>query len=171
MTIKTHSIIAVIFVLALFRLMQIIPNVSPIAAMALFAGAQFSDKKLAFIIPFAALLASDFILGMHSTMIFVYGAFALTVLVGMSIQKRQTIISVFIAALGTSLMFFLVTNAGVWLMYESYAPGLTGLMEAYIAGIPFYQNTLLGDLFFSAVLFGGYALIKQSYQQDQSSKA
>ena len=171
MTIKTQSIITVIVALALFRLMQLIPNVSPIAAMALFAGAQFTDKKMAFVIPFAALLVSDFILGMHSTMIFVYAAFAVTVLVGISIQKRQTIASVLVAAIGTSLMFFLVTNAGVWMMYDSYAPGFNGLIEAYIAGIPFYQNTLLGDLFFSTVLFGGYALIKQSYQAEHSTKA
>ncbi len=171
MNIKTASIISVIFALALFRLMQIIPNVSPIAAMALFAGAHFSDKKLAFVVPFAALLLSDFILGMHSTMIFVYAVFAVTVWVGISLQKRLNFLSIAFAAIGTSLLFFLVTNAGVWLMYDTYSPGFTGLIEAYIAGVPFYQNTLLGDLFFSAVLFGGYALIKQSYQVDHSSKA
>jgi len=161
MTIKTSSIIAVIFALAAFRLMHLLPNVSPIAAMALFAGAQFSDKKLAFVIPFAALLISDFILGMHSTMIFVYLAFALTVWVGISLSKRQNFISIALAAIGTSLIFFLVTNAGVWLMYNTYSAGFTGLMESYIAGIPFYQNTLMGDLFFNVVLFGGYALIQQ----------
>lgn len=162
MTIKTTYIISVIFALALFRLMQVIPNVSPIAAMALFAGAQFTDKKLAFVIPFAALLVSDLILGMHSTMIFVYIAFALTVFVGFIIAKRQNFVSIALAAVGTSLIFFLITNAGVWLMYNTYSAGFTGLIEAYIAGIPFYQNTLLGDLFFNAVLFGGYALTQNN---------
>ena len=109
MNIKTKSIIAVIIALAAFRIMQFIPNVSPIAAMALFAGAHFTDKKLAFVIPFAALLVSDLILGMHSTMIFVYAAFAVTVWVGMSLTKRQNIISIALAAVGTSLLFFLVT--------------------------------------------------------------
>jgi len=161
MNIKTVSIISIIFALAAFRLLQIIPNVSPIAAMALFAGAQLSDKKLAFVIPFAALLLSDLVLGMHSTMIFVYLAFAVTVLVGILMAKKQNIFTVFLAAFGTSLMFFLVTNAGVWLMYDTYPVGLTGLIDTYIAGIPFYQNTLIGDLFFNTILFGGYALLTQ----------
>ncbi len=161
MNTKTISIISIIFALAAFRLLQIIPNVSPIAAMALFAGAMLTDKKLAFVIPFAALLLSDLVLGMHSTMIFVYLAFAVTVLVGISIKKHQNILTIFLAALGTSLMFFLVTNAGVWLMYDTYPARFTGLIESYIAGIPFYQNTLIGDLFFNTVLFGGYALFNQ----------
>ncbi len=164
MNIKTKSIISIIFALALFRLMQLVPNLSPVAAMALFAGAKFNDKKLAFIVPFAALLLSDLVLGLHSTMIFVYSAFALTVLAGISLRKHQNIISITLMAIGSSLMFYLVTNAGVWLMYDTYAPGFAGLMEAYIAGIPFYQNTLLGDLAFTAVLFGGYALIQQSFK-------
>lgn len=170
MNIKTTSIVSIIFALALFRLMQVIPNVSPIAAMALFAGAKFTDKKLAYVIPFAALLFSDLILGLHSTMIFVYIAFALTVWVGISIKKSQSIVSVALAAVGTSLLFFLVTNAGVWLMYSTYSPGLAGLIESYIAGIPFYQNTIVGDLFFSTVLFGGYALYTQSNIKPQESK-
>ncbi len=164
MTIKTTSIISIILALALFRLMQFMPNLSPIAAMALFAGAKFSDKKLAFIIPFVALLLSDFILGLHSTMIFVYIAFAITVVAGIALQKHQNIISITLTAIATSLIFFLLTNAGVWLMYDTYSPGLTGLIEAYIAGIPFYQNTLLGDLVFTAILFGGYALIQQAFK-------
>jgi len=161
MNTKTVSIISIIVALAAFRLLQIIPNVSPIAAMALFAGAQLTDKKLAFVIPFAALLLSDLVLGMHSTMIFVYLAFAGTVLAGIFIAKRQNIFTIFLAALGTSLMFFLVTNAGVWIMYDTYPAGLTGLIETYGAGIPFYQNTLIGDLFFNTILFGGYALFTQ----------
>lgn len=169
MNTKTTVIIGVIFALAAFRLMQFIPNVSPIAAMALFAGAQFTDKKLAFVVPFAALLISDLVLGMHSTMLFVYAAFALTVVVGIYIAKRQTVFSVIFAAIGTSLSFFLITNAGAWLMYDTYSAGFTGLIESYIAGIPFYQNTLMGDLFFNAILFGGYAFITQNKQSTSAS--
>ncbi|MBL7004727.1 MAG: hypothetical protein ISR69_11985 [Gammaproteobacteria bacterium] len=164
---KVLSIITIIFALAAFRLVQFIPNVTPIAAMALFAGAHFSDKKLAFVIPFAALLISDLILGLHSTMLFVYAAFALTLWIGMALQNKSALF-ITLSAIGSSLLFFLITNTGVWLMYNTYSAGLTGLIESYVAGIPFYKNTLAGDLVFSAVLFGGYALLTQSKSQKQA---
>ena len=156
---KTLMLVAVIIVLALFRLAEWIPNISPIAAMALFAGAQFSDKKLAFLIPLLALLLSDLMLGFHNTMLFVYGAFALTVLIGIKISHKQNVFSITLSAIAASMLFFLITNAGVWLVYDTYAPGLGGLAESYMAGIPFYRQTLVGDLFFTAILFGGYHLI------------
>ena len=76
------TISAIIFALALFRLLPHWPNVSPVAAMALFGGAYFADKKMAFIVPFVALFLSDLILGLHNTMVFVYAGFALTVAIG-----------------------------------------------------------------------------------------
>lgn len=169
MNIKTTSIISIIFALALFRLMQIIPNVSPIAAMALFAGAHFSDKKLAFVVPFAALLLSDFILGFHNTMLFVYAAFAATVAIGMLLKNSLKALPIFISAISASLLFFLVTNFGVWLLTNTYAPTASGLLQSYIAGIPFYQYSLIGDLLFTAVLFGGFALLQQRFPQRASA--
>ncbi len=159
---KILWLFATIILLAMFRLTQWIPNVSPIAAMALFAGAKFSDKKLAFIVPFLALFLSDMVLGFHNTMLFVYGAFALTVLIGIKIRQRQGALIIALSALGSSLLFFFITNAGAWMMYDTYATGIQGLLESYIAGIPFYRLTLVGDLFFTAILFGGYHLLSQN---------
>lgn len=156
----TLSIIAVIFSLAAFRLLQIIPNVSPIAAMALFSGAYFTDKKLAFVVPFAALLLSDLFLGLHSTMIFVYGAFALTVVMGNWLGSSAKFSMVIISAFSASILFFLITNFGVWMMYDTYPATAAGLLQCYVAGLPFYQYTLIGDLSFVAILFGGYALLQ-----------
>jgi len=160
---KILFLVATIALLALFRLTQWIPNISPIAAMALFAGAKFSDKKLAFIVPFLALLLSDLVLGFHSTMLFVYGAFAFTVLIGIKISHKQSFLTIALSAIGASLLFFLITNAGVWIMYDTYAAGISGLLESYMAGIPFYRQTLVGDLIFTALLFGSYHLISHKY--------
>ena len=160
---KLWIIIATIFALALFRLGQWIPNVSPIAAMALFAGAQFTDRKMAFIVPLSALLLSDLLLGLHSSMLFVYAAFAIIVALGRLIRHRQDFWSVLLATLGGSLLFFLLTNFGSWLSHDNYAADISGLMQSYIAGIPFYRNTLIGDLLFSALLFGGYQLISNRW--------
>lgn len=155
------SVSAIIFALALFRLLPHWPNVSPVAAMALFGGAYFADKRLALIIPFLALLLSDLILGLHDTMIFVYAGFALTVVIGVLLKGRVSITSTAFAAIAASLVFFLLTNFGVWLTSPLYVKSAEGLLQAYVAGIPFLQNSLLGNLVYSAVIFGGYAFLQR----------
>lgn len=160
---KLLSLVAIIFGIALFRVLPHPPNVSPVAAMALFGGAYFADKRLALIVPFAALIASDLIIGFHNTMIFVYAGFALTVGIGMLIRKHITVNHVAISAVGASLLFFLITNFGAWMMNGLYPMTAGGLMQAYVAAIPFFQHSLLGNLFFTAVMFGGYALLQRQF--------
>jgi hypothetical protein len=159
--VQVISVSAIIFALALFRLLPHWPNVSPVAAMALFGGAYFSDKRLALIVPFAALLLSDLILGLHDTMIFVYAGFALTVAIGVLLKNRVTITNTVFAVIGSSVIFFLLTNFGAWMTSALYAKSAEGLMQAYVAGIPFLQNSLLGNLGYSAVIFGGYAFLQK----------
>ena len=140
------TISAIIFALALFRLLPHWPNVSPVAAMALFGGAYFSDKKMAFIVPFVALFLSDLILGLHNTMVFVYAGFALTVAIGFLLKNRVNVTNTAFAAVAASVLFFLLTNFGAWMTSGLYAKSAAGLMQAYAAGIPFFQNSLLGNL-------------------------
>jgi len=155
------SVSAIIFALALFRLLPHWPNVSPVAAMALFGGAYFADKRLALIVPFAALLLSDLLLGLHDTMIFVYAGFALTVAIGVLLKNRVTITNTAFAVIAASVIFYLLTNFGAWMTSALYAKSAEGLLQAYIAGIPFFQNSLLGNLAYSAVIFGGYAFMQK----------
>ena len=152
----------IIFALAIFRLLPHLPNVSPVAAMALFGGAYFADKKLAFIVPFAALLLSDLLLGLHNTMIFVYAGFALTVAIGFMIKDRVSVTNTAFAVLASSVLFFLLTNFGAWMTSPLYAKTAEGLMQAYAAGIPFFQNSLIGNLVFAAIIFGGYQLLQKN---------
>lgn len=156
------TISAIIFTLALFRLLPHWPNVSPVAAMALFGGAYFADKKMAFIVPFVALFLSDLILGLHNTMVFVYAGFALTVAIGFLLKNRVNVTNTAFAAVASSVLFFLLTNLGVWMTSGLYAKSAAGLMQAYAAGIPFFQNSLLGNLVFSAVIFAGYAFLQKN---------
>lgn len=156
------TISAIIFALALFRLLPHWPNVSPVAAMALFGGAYFADKKMAFIVPFVALFLSDLILGLHNTMVFVYAGFALTVAIGFLLKNRVNVTNTAFAAVASSVLFFLLTNLGVWMTSGLYAKSAAGLMQAYAAGIPFFQNSLLGNLVFSAVIFAGYAFLQKN---------
>ena len=153
----------IIFAIAIFRLLPHPPNVSPVAAMALFGGAYFTDKRLAFIVPFLALLLSDLIIGLHDTMIFVYAGFALTVCIGMWLQRNITITNVAISTVTASVLFFVITNLGAWMTEALYPMTMNGLMQAYVAGIPFFQNSLLGNVLFTGVMFGGYALVRSRY--------
>lgn len=149
-------ITGLIFLVAAARLLPHLPNFTPIMAIALFGGAYFSDKRMAFAVPFTAMFASDIILGFHSTMIFVYIGFALAVGLGMLLRNRVSILTVGAAALTGSILFFLITNFGVWLTGTMYPMTFQGLITSYTAGIPFFRYSMLGDLIYSGVLFGAF---------------
>jgi hypothetical protein len=152
----------IIFAIAMFRLLPHPPNVSPVAAMALFGGAYFSDKRVAFLVPFLALLLSDIMLGLHDTMAYVYAGFALTVAIGFWLRNNINIGRIAFAAVGSSVLFFVVTNFGAWVTSGLYPMTAEGLMQAYIAAIPFFQNSLLGNLVFTALLFAGFAALQRN---------
>ncbi|HPO55449.1 MAG: hypothetical protein RBR95_00800 [Ignavibacteriaceae bacterium] len=139
------------------------PNFAPIAAMALFGGAYFSNKKLAFIVPFAALFLSDLVIGLYEGIWVVYISFALVVLIGMTLKNRIKIGNVAVASITASAAFFVITNFGVWAMGILYPKTAEGLIACYTAAIPFFHNTLLGDLFYTGVLFGVYEVVKVKF--------
>ncbi len=145
---------------AALRLVPHFPNFTPVAAMALFGGAYFSDKKLAFIVPFIAMFISDAIIGFHSTMWAVYLSFAIMVVIGFGLRDKKKISKIFAASVGSSVLFFAVTNFAVWMTGTMYPMNLGGLFESYVAAIPFFQNSLLGDLFYVGIFFGAFELAK-----------
>ena len=146
---------AIILFLAFSRLIPHAPNFTPIGAMALLAGAFLKDLKLSLLIPLIAMLLSDAILGFHSAMIFVYGAVALIVIGSHYWLKKLSLVSVTLAAFISAITFFMVTNFGAWLSHDMYTHNVSGLTQAYIAGIPFFKNTLVSNLLFTAI--GVYA--------------
>jgi hypothetical protein len=151
---KFMMISGMIILTALTRLMPHPWNVTPVAAMALFSGAKFPGRWFAFIIPFATLLLSDAIIGFYSTLPFVYGSFFLIVLLGQQLKNRESGKNIILFSLSSSLLFFIVTNFGHWLVTALYPKTMLGLLQCYAAGLPFYRNTLAGDLFYVALLFG-----------------
>ena len=156
------AILSAIVVAAALRLVPHPPNFTPIGAMALFGAAHLGRKPLAFAAPLAALLLSDVVLGFYSGMWVQYVAVALIVLLGWAMLKQVTPLRVGVAALTSSILFFVVTNFGTWLLSGMYPLNAAGLVACYVAAIPFFQNTLAGDLFYSALLFGGFALLERA---------
>jgi hypothetical protein len=143
------------------RLIPHLPNFSPVTAMALLGGACFVEKRWAFAVPLAALLLSDVLLGFHSLMPVVYGSFALVVCLGFWLRTRRTAVPIACATVASSLLFFTLTNFGVWALQTMYPKTAEGLLACYVAAVPFFGNTLLGDAVYTVVLFGGLALAEK----------
>lgn len=160
---KVLVILGIVLFAALMRLVPHYPNFTPIGALALFAGAHFTNRWLALSIPIAALLFSDLLLGFHDMMVPVYISFVLVVLIGGLLRNNVKIVSVGGGAIAGSLVFFVLTNLAVWLSGTMYPTTVQGLVQCYVAAIPFFHMTLLGDLFYSGVLFWGFYLIQQYY--------
>jgi hypothetical protein len=156
------ALLSAILVATALRLLPHPPNFTPIGAMALFSGAYLGKRWLAFVAPLAAMLLSDAVLGFHSGMIFVYASVALIVLIGGIGLNRKSVLRIGGAAVASSVLFFVVTNFGTWALSGMYPPTLSGLAACYVAAIPFFQNTLAGDLFYSGMLFGGFALLERT---------
>lgn len=154
-----------ILVAAVVRLLPHPPNFAPIAAMALFGGAYFNKKVFAFAIPLAALFFTDLFLGFHNTMWAVYLSFVVIVGLGMVILKKKSIVKIILASVSASVLFFVVTNFAFWATDTLYPTTLTGLAACYTAAIPFFHNTVIGDLFFTGAMFGLFELAKVKFPQ------
>jgi hypothetical protein len=134
---------------ALSRLLPHPDNFTPLTAMAL-AGGVYLDKRFSIVLPLAALFISDLFIGFHNTILFVYGSFVL--IIG--------------TALFSSILFFIVTNFGVWLTGGGwfYPKTWQGLIECYTLAIPFFRNMVAGDFIYTVVLFGLFEFSEYAFR-------
>ncbi len=169
-------LIIMVLLAALSRLLPHPYNFTPIGAMALFGGAYFANRLVAILVPLLSLWVSDLLLNniVYSEYypsftwftpggLWIYGSFVLIGVFGMVLLQKVSIRNVLISSLSSSVFFFLVTNFSVWLGSTMYPQTREGLLACYAAGLPFFQNTIMGDLFFSAVLFGAFELMQRRF--------
>jgi hypothetical protein len=164
---------ALVFITLAAALMRLLPhpyNFTPVAVMALFGGAHFRDVRVAFAVPLLAMFASDLVLsftvydiGAFRSMPVVYFAFALTVVVGRLLGTRSSALRVGSASVGAALLFYLITNFGVWTRGTLYPMTWEGLVACYVAAIPFLRNAILGNCFYAIVLFGGFRVAQRRF--------
>ncbi|MBY6094068.1 DUF6580 family putative transport protein [Ferrimonas balearica] len=160
------KLIAVLAMIALCALYRVLPhpfNFTPVAAMGLFAGAMFDSKRMALVVPLLAMLIGDLFIGLHETMLFVYVSMAITAGIGMLLRHKRSIGTVALAGVASSLQFFFVTNTGMWAVTNFYPHTWEGLVQCWIMGLPFLQNDLASTWLFSAMLFGGFALLSRRF--------
>ena len=151
------SYIVIILLAIVARVIPHAPNFAPIGGLALFSGSHFK-KKIALIIPLTAMFVSDIFLGFHKTVPYVYVSFIIISLIG-GLIKNNKWQSVALASLVSSVLFFLITNFGVWVSFNMYSKTIDGLIQSYAMGLPFFRNTILSDLFYSFSFFYGYRFL------------
>ena len=169
---------------AFSRLVPHLHNFAPVAAVALFAAAYLPNRRWSVLLPLIAMCLSDVVLYATkdvayrdqaiSNILFVYPAYAIVALIGQWLRSRVTTGRIVSAALAGSVAFFLITNFGSWLALSQplsdtepalYARTFGGLLNSYIAGVPFFRGTFFGDVIYTAVLFGGFALLERTVPQ------
>jgi hypothetical protein len=158
--------IILVLLAAACRLMPHEPNFTPIGAMAIFAGAEIKDVKIAVLVTLSAMLLSDLIIGSDVTSFAVYLALTLSVLVGRYLKSSSSLKLGFISATLSACLFFIITNLAVWFASGIYPRTLDGLYECFILALPFFRNTLLSDYLYlgalAAALSAGKAALARS---------
>jgi hypothetical protein len=161
-----YRLVLALGIIALAAALRIAPhpwNFTPVGAMALFSGAVIKNRRLAFVVPLLALFLGDIFIGFHKLMPIVYASFLLSVAIGFWLRDRRTAGRISAATLLGAIQFFLVTNFAVWAFGLTYPRTSAGLVACYVAGIPFFWNTLAGDAVYAVLFFGTFALAERLF--------
>ena len=151
---------ALIALCVVARLLPHPPNFAPAMAIAMFGCVLFSRRWQASAVVVAAMLIGDWFIGFYDlgVMLTVYASLLMP-LAARRFLRKATAVRVGIVAVLSGVGFYLTTNAAVWFFTNTYPPNLEGLAASYIAGLPFLKWTLLGNLFYSGILFGAYGIL------------
>jgi hypothetical protein len=170
MNFKVFSVALVVLLAALFRVLPHPANFTPIVAMALFGGAKFEKKWMAIAIVLGSMLLSDLIIGFHPLQLVIYLTLTGIALFAKTLSNKLSVINVGLGAFFASLFFFVVTNFGEWALGLLYPRTIEGLVMCFTAAIPFFQQSLAGDLFYTALIFGLSAVVERSVASMQASR-
>ncbi|HET7673765.1 MAG TPA: DUF6580 family putative transport protein [Candidatus Saccharimonadales bacterium] len=162
--------IVLIILGVLIRLEPHLANFAPIAAIALFAGV-YLKRRYALLLPLSAMFMSDIVIGFDSiqSRLTVYGSFAFVGLIGLAVKKKKNIATIAGGSIAGSLVFYLITNFAYLYPASMYPHNLSGVIASYHNALPFFRNTLAGDLFYTGLLFGSYELIRYIARQNSLS--
>ena len=166
------SVLVIIVAAALFRCIPHPPNFAPTVALALFAGSRLDNRLNALLIVGISMLIGDLILGAHAVMWATYLSLALIVLLGRATSFSSMRRSLIPTALISSTIYFVVTNFAVWhsgWMKALYPATTQGLLDCYTAALPFFGHSVVGDLFYTTVLFGAYKLVTYTYYSKEAN--
>ena len=155
---KILAALGIICVGAAMRLLPHAPNFAPVGALALFSGYNLRGYK-GIILPIGIMLVSDIFLGFHDTVVFVYASFIVIFLLGRILGQKKFALHgarLFGTSLVGSVLFFIITNWGVWYATDLYSRNITGLMNSYTMALPFFRNTVASDIIYNFAFFYGF---------------
>ncbi len=153
----------IILIMVLSRLIPHPPNFTPIISMAMMSGYFFKNFNMSVLMLAFTMLLSDLFLGFHNNMIFVYIPLFIIVSFCFKISTKINYKNLFFLGVGSSLIFFLISNFGVWLLGNMYENNINGLINCYILAIPFFKNTLLSTFVFSYAAYGANFLYSKKF--------
>ena len=160
--------ISLIIIGILLRFVPHTANFTPVAAIAIFAGV-YLNKKQALIVPLLLMMLSDIFLGMHNVVIFTWGSFVLVTFLGIWAKNHKKFKVVASTSIVSSVLFYLITNFGVWMM-GWYPQTAKGLLDCYILGLPFLRTFTVATLVYTVVFFGAYELIARRVRDTKLAK-
>ena len=141
--------LSLILILIISRLIPHPPNFTPIISVAIISSYFFKDKFLSILVLMISMILSDFLIGFHKNIFFVYLSLVTITLVFYNLREKINFKSMFLFGFFGSLIFYLISNFGVWILGTMYEKNFSGLLNCYIMAIPFFKNTFLSTLFFS----------------------
>ena len=137
------------------RLITHIPNFTPIIALSLFSGV-YLKRSQAVVLPLLLLAVTDISLGFHETMFYTYGSVLLISCIGLWLKSRKSVNHIALTRFCSSVLFFIITNFGVWLASGMYPMTASGLSQCFILAIPFFKTELISTVLYTAIFFGAY---------------
>ena len=160
-----------LIVLGIFsRVFFHVGNFTPVLAIAIFAGV-YLPRRISVLVPLALFIISDLIIGFHQTLPFTWGSIVLIALIGWKVRSHKTVGTVALGSLAAAVLFYIVTNFGVWAVTGMYPKTLAGLGECFTAGIPFFRFTLVSTFIYVVVLFGLYEWVALKVRNTKLAKA
>lgn len=174
MKLRAFVVLGAVVLASLTRVLPHPPNFAPMTAIALFAAATLKDRKLGLLTPLFALLVSDLCIeamhrfglmntwGLYHGMWLTYAITLLIAVMGLALRGRRNVPMIAGMTLAGSVIFFVVSDFGVWAGGGLYPLTWAGLRECYIRAIPYFGNSVAGDAIYSTVLFGGFALAERA---------
>jgi hypothetical protein len=167
----TPIAVALTILSALGRLLPHPPNVTPLGASSLFAGARVNGW-MAYLLPILVMAATDPLVGGYTRQTpIIYLCFLISVWIGRRVRSTDSPLRIGGACLLSSVQFFVLTNLATWMFGITYAKSFAGLATCYVAALPFFGATMLGDLFFTAAIFGAYALLARNIAHAEAARA
>ncbi len=138
-------------------------NFTAVYALAIFAGSQFGDKRLAIVMPLAAMGLSDIFIPGNGFNLTVYAGFIAIVMCGMAIKNHITVTNVALASVAGAILFYLITNFALFYPVTQYPHNIQGIITSYIMGLPFLRNALIADMIYTPILFGAFFYLEKRY--------